>query len=134
MTAPASWSGDVEVVRDAFNGRNPEGGYEALARLTERLEAAERERKNAEDRANASDLIRGKWETRSVSAEQRVEELREALRRAVSIAEHLFQMIDPQTWRESGADDGQGHYEGDYRAEQIREQLDALSASDSGEA
>ena len=31
-------------MRDAFNGRNPEGGYEALGRLTERLVEVERER------------------------------------------------------------------------------------------
>jgi hypothetical protein len=36
-----------------------------------------------------------------------------------------MQMIDPQTWRDSGGDDGQGHYEGDYRAEQIHAEIES---------
>jgi hypothetical protein len=47
------------------------------------------------------------------------------LERAAYIAEHLFQMIDPQTWRDSGGDDGQGHYEGDYWAEQTWEEIES---------
>jgi hypothetical protein len=48
-----------------------------------------------------------------------IEELREELASAASTAGHLMQMIDPQTWRDNGGDDGQGHYEGDYRAAQV---------------
>jgi hypothetical protein len=51
--------------------------------------------------------------------------MRETLARAAFIAEHLMQMIDPQTWRDSGGDDGQGHYEGDYRAEQIHAEIES---------
>ena len=50
----------------------------------------------------------------------------ERLARAVWIAQHLFQMIDRDTWRATGGDDGQGHYEGDYHAENIREEIIAL--------
>lgn len=42
---------------------------------------------------------------------------RAALARAAFVAEHLMQMIDPQTWRDTGGDDSQGHYEGDYHAD-----------------
>lgn len=48
----------------------------------------------------------------------------EKLDRVIFLAEHLFQMIDPQTWRDSGGDDGQGHYEGEYHAVQIRTELE----------
>jgi hypothetical protein len=58
----------------------------------------------------------------------REQQLVEALRRAVYIAEHLFQMVPREVWRDSGGDDGQGHYEGDYRAEQLREELSELAA------
>lgn len=58
-------------------------------------------------------------------------ERREA--RAVFLAEHLFQMIPQEVWRATGGDDGQGHYEGDYRAEQIREELRALAARAEGQ-
>jgi hypothetical protein len=44
----------------------------------------------------------------------RVRDLEAALARAAYVAEHLMQMIDRETWRASGGDDGQGHYEGDY--------------------
>lgn len=47
----------------------------------------------------------------------------EALRRAAVVAENLMGMIDQETWRATGGDDGQGHYEGDYRAEQLAEEI-----------
>lgn len=50
--------------------------------------------------------------------------------RAVFLAQHLFQMISPDVWRYSGADDGQGHYEGEYRAEQLWNELTALARLD----
>ena len=43
--------------------------------------------------------------------------------RARNLAKHLFQMIDRETWRATGGDDGQGHYEGDYRAANIEEEI-----------
>jgi len=52
--------------------------------------------------------------------------LDEALRardRARHLAAHLFGMVDRQTWRDSGGDDGQGHYEGDYWAAQLAEEI-----------
>lgn len=52
---------------------------------------------------------------------------RKNLKRATYIAEHLWQMIDQETWRSTGGDDGQGHYEGDYHAEQIRIEIQELS-------
>lgn len=55
----------------------------------------------------------------TVSADGTVEALRATLARAAYVAEHLHAMIDRDTWRASGGDDGQGHYEGDYRAEQV---------------
>jgi hypothetical protein len=62
----------------------------------------------------------------------RVRELENALARATYLAEHLFQMTDPETWRASGGDDGQGHYEGDYHAEQTREEIQRLAALAAG--
>jgi hypothetical protein len=50
-------------------------------------------------------------------------ELVEAHKRVLFIAEHLFEMIPQSVWRDSGGDDMQGHYEGDYHAEQVREEL-----------
>jgi hypothetical protein len=55
--------------------------------------------------------------------EEWADELQEALRRAAFVAERLMQMIDPQTWRDTGGDDAQGHYEGDYRAEQTAAEI-----------
>jgi len=46
--------------------------------------------------------------------------------RLLFIAEHLFQMIPCEVWRDQGGDDGQGHYEGDYYAEQLHDELAAL--------
>lgn len=50
-------------------------------------------------------------------------ELREKLARAAYVAENLMGMIDRETWRSHGADDGQGHYEGDYHAEKIADEI-----------
>ncbi len=50
-------------------------------------------------------------------------ELKKKLARARFLAEHLFQMVDPQTWRDSGGDDGQGHYEGEYAAARLEEEI-----------
>jgi hypothetical protein len=53
---------------------------------------------------------------------------RERLERALFLAEHLHAMVPQSIWRDSGGDDGQGHYEGDYRAEQIATELRELAA------
>jgi hypothetical protein len=58
----------------------------------------------------------------------RVVRYREALERAVYIADHLFQMVPQSVWRDSGGDDMQGHYEGDYHAEKVKEELARLAA------
>lgn len=52
-----------------------------------------------------------------------------ALRRAVYLAEHLWRMVPREVWRDTGGDDGQGHYEGDYRADKVREELAALAGN-----
>lgn len=51
--------------------------------------------------------------------EDQIFELQLRLNRAVYVAHSLFNMIDTQTWRDTGGDDGQGHYEGEYRAERV---------------
>lgn len=56
----------------------------------------------------------------------RAAQLEPKLKRLLWIAEHLFQMIPQQVWRDSGGDDGQGHYEGDYHAEQLQQELKEL--------
>jgi hypothetical protein len=48
--------------------------------------------------------------------------------RAVYLAKNLLGMIPPQAWRDQGGDDGQGHYEGDYYAERVATELEALAA------
>lgn len=50
-------------------------------------------------------------------------EVVDALKRAAFVAEHLMQMIDRETWRATGGDDGQGHYEGDYREASTFEEI-----------
>lgn len=54
----------------------------------------------------------------------RAAQLGATLVRAVQIAQGLHGMIDQETWRASGGDDMQGHYEGDYRAEQIWREIE----------
>jgi len=56
-------------------------------------------------------------------AADELERLRSTLLRAAYVAEHLMGMINRDTWRTSGGDDGQGHYEGDYRAEQLQQEI-----------
>lgn len=55
--------------------------------------------------------------------EELVATLIEERDKARHLAKHLFQMIDHKTWRATGGDDGQGHYEGDYRAAGIEEEI-----------
>jgi len=43
--------------------------------------------------------------------------------RARHLAKHLFAMVTLEQWRDTGGDDGQGHYEGDYRAAELEEEI-----------
>jgi hypothetical protein len=58
-----------------------------------------------------------------VEPPEQTPDYRALLARAAHIAEHLFAMIDRQAWRDTGGDDGQGHYEGEYRAAKIEEEI-----------
>jgi hypothetical protein len=51
--------------------------------------------------------------------EEKEEELRLLLARAAYVADHLMDMIDRETWRESGAIGPEGQYEGDYHQTQV---------------
>lgn len=55
-----------------------------------------------------------------------IEKLRVGLARAVFLAQHIHAMVDTETWRSAGGDDGQGHFEGDYWAEQVSLELREL--------
>jgi hypothetical protein len=90
-----------------------------LERMRERIEAARR-------RGTFTPLDYDELD--SLLAE--VVRLRQERDRAVFLAQHLFQMVPRQTWRDSGGDDGQGHYEGDYHAEKMRDELAALASPD----
>lgn len=54
--------------------------------------------------------------------------LEQALARAAYVAQHLVEMIDQDTWRASGGNDGQGHYEGDYHAERVVDEIEEWAA------
>ena len=43
--------------------------------------------------------------------------------RARHLARHLFEMVTFEQWRDTGGDDGQGHYEGDHRAAELEEEI-----------
>jgi hypothetical protein len=43
--------------------------------------------------------------------------------RLLTIAVGLFVMVPDQVWKDSLGDDGQGHYEGLYRAAEIQREL-----------
>jgi hypothetical protein len=60
------------------------------------------------------------------SLEEQLEAARKAAAHAAYLAEHLWQMIPEQAWRDTGGDDGQGHYEGDYHAEKARDDIKKL--------
>lgn len=60
--------------------------------------------------------------------EAEVTQLREALARAAYVSRNLFNMIDRETWRAEGGDDMQGHYEGDYHAEQVSIEIEGWAA------
>jgi hypothetical protein len=87
--------------------------------LADRLEAANARVARIERLLEHVDAARAGYDALVVRADQ----LEKALARAAYVAEHLFQMVDRETWRSTGGDDGQGHYEGDYRAEQVQEEI-----------
>lgn len=87
------------------------------------LAALERERNETQQRLTDATL---RWYEGDLSVE--TEQLRKALRRASFIAQKLYEMIDRETWRAHGGDDGQGHYEGDYHAEQIAQEIEEWAA------
>lgn len=60
-----------------------------------------------------------------------IEVLRATLARAAYVAEHLFYMISEEDWRATGGDDMQGHYEGDYHAEQVWQEIEEWRAMSS---
>ena len=67
--------------------------------------------------------------TQSWLTKAEAEMLLAVIARATYVAEHLWQMVDRETWRAAGGDDGQGHYEGDYYAEQVRLEIEAWKES-----
>lgn len=50
----------------------------------------------------------------------------QVLKRCVYLAEHLMLLIDDETWKATGGDDGQGHYEGLYHRDKIYEELQGM--------
>ena len=103
------------------------------ARLEERLadarKFAERPRMLTASSQQEEAVGHVRWllaELARVSAER--DELREALADAAITARHLHAMIPRQVWRDTGGDDGQGHYEGDYRASKIAEDIERAAA------
>ena len=47
------------------------------------------------------------------------------VKRLRTLVTNLFLMVDQDAWRATGGDDGQGHYEGDYRSEQLAEEINS---------
>ena len=68
----------------------------------------------------------GSYEDVNAVLEKRLAQAEAALERAVFLAEHLWQMIPQEVWREHGAE-WQGQYEGDYQAERVRDELRELA-------
>lgn len=56
-------------------------------------------------------------------AEVEIDRLARERDRARHLAKHLFEMVTLEQWRDTGGDDGQGHYEGDYRAAELEEEI-----------
>jgi hypothetical protein len=97
-------------------------------RLRDQLALTEKQRRIFEELAklNASERA-DKAEAERDRLREELKTTRKNLKRATYIAEHLWQMVDQETWRSTGGDDGQGHYEGDYHAEQICIEIQELS-------
>lgn len=101
--------------RADMNTQLAEQHYERAVRAEEQLEGEQR----------AHDAYRGELD----DANRHILELKEQFESLLFTAERLFQMIPREVWRDQGGDDGQGHYEGDYYAERIEQELVALRAS-----
>src|SRR4051812_10934166 len=86
-------------------------------RLRDQLVLTEKQRRIFEElsKLNASERA-DKAEAERDALREELKTTRKNLKRATYIAEHLWQMVDQETWRSTGGDDGQGHYEGDYHA------------------
>lgn len=99
---------------------------EALATVRDALQQARDERDAA--RRNMYEA-NGRWDAMwsaeqdaREAAEAEVRRLTERLDRVLYLAEHLWQMVPQAAWREHGAE-WMGHYEGDYHAEKVRDEL-----------
>ena len=120
---PAS---EAAVIRKALDGGVP------LLNRKERMARRKRAEKalaTLEARVEVELELRKAAYERIAALEARLAEAGRALRRTVYIAEHLFQMVPQETWRDSGGDDMQGHYEGDYHVEKVREELAEIRAA-----
>ena len=116
-----------EADRERDEANNWNRGVIERSGLRERAERAERERESAQEN---EDYLRHSWVVSEnarkaeragrKAAEARVAALEAALAEATNAVAHLNGMVD---WRDFGGDDGQGHYEGDYRAEQIHDDV-----------
>jgi hypothetical protein len=109
--------------------------HDVLDALAARLEAETRRADEAEQSREEADRRWSRSEAR-LEAETRARENAEReLIGTTKLARQLWGMIPKDVWRASGGDDMQGHYEGDYHAEMIRDRLDAaLAAARTGEA
>jgi hypothetical protein len=65
----------------------------------------------------------GQYEALIGEADDELERVTAALREAAETASYLLDMIPRQVWLDGGGDDGQGHYEGDYRAARFAEDV-----------
>jgi hypothetical protein len=87
-----------------------------VAALVARVTEAEQQR---DENWRGYEEMRHAW----VEKNSALADARNALERATNVAEMLWMMVDRETWRDTGGDDGQGHYEGDYRAEKLIEEI-----------
>lgn len=72
------------------------------------------------------DYYRGVWQDErryNQTLRDEVMGLKKELAYARYLVEHLFAMVPQQAWRDSGGDDGQGHYEGEYAAARLEEEI-----------
>lgn len=108
---------DAEIVQRKINAPGEVSIADATAALARLVEAAERTA-GTERELRRVEAIRADYENgfRQAVAERD---------RAIYLAEHLFQMIDKETWRAQGAE-YMGQYEGDHWAEQTFEELKSL--------
>jgi chromosome segregation ATPase len=109
------------------------GTGHALANADERIAELEYEQGMADAALTRADAMHEALKDEHERAEAEVERLRRARDRAIFLAEHLWQMVPQEVWREHGAE-WQGQYEGDYHAEQVREELAALANDESDQA